>query len=199
MEPFDYPAQPHVRRHGPQGYAAVESFRPWLRDEFAFRCVFCLTRERWEGPIGRFAVDHLRPSSSHPNLERDYDNLLYTCVGCNAIKGSEAVNDPTQVFQISTVAIGDDGVLSPRTTQAAELIELLNLNYPALCHRRQLLIAAIKVFRSHDPELYRRWLSYPGDLPDLSRLRPPEGNARPAGIAQSYFALRERGELDAIY
>lgn len=46
--PFIYPAVPHVRRHGPMGYADVTSFRPWLRDEFSFRCVYCLLREQWD-------------------------------------------------------------------------------------------------------------------------------------------------------
>ncbi len=39
MSPFIYPARPHTRRHGPQGYAGYASYRPWLRDEFSFRCV----------------------------------------------------------------------------------------------------------------------------------------------------------------
>ncbi len=38
-DPFSYPNRPHVRRHGPRGYANYESYRPWLRDEFSFRCV----------------------------------------------------------------------------------------------------------------------------------------------------------------
>jgi hypothetical protein len=37
MTPFSYPTTPHVRRHGPQGYADYASFRPWLRDEFTFK------------------------------------------------------------------------------------------------------------------------------------------------------------------
>jgi hypothetical protein len=45
MTPFDYPAQPHVRRHGPIGYATAESFQPWVRDEFSFRCVYCLRQD----------------------------------------------------------------------------------------------------------------------------------------------------------
>jgi hypothetical protein len=36
MTAFTYPAEPHRRRHGPQGYADAASYRPWLRDEFAF-------------------------------------------------------------------------------------------------------------------------------------------------------------------
>ena len=47
MTAFTYPVEPHLRRHGPQGYADVVSDRPWLRDEFAFRCVYCLLREQW--------------------------------------------------------------------------------------------------------------------------------------------------------
>jgi hypothetical protein len=34
--PFTYPATPEGRRRGPGGYADYESYRPWLRDEFAF-------------------------------------------------------------------------------------------------------------------------------------------------------------------
>ena len=76
MTPFDYPAGPHRRRHGPKGYAAPESFRPWLRDEFAFRCVYCLRRERWEPGLSAFEIDHWKPAAQHPSLALDYDNLL---------------------------------------------------------------------------------------------------------------------------
>ncbi|TVS12285.1 MAG: hypothetical protein EA424_22775 [Planctomycetaceae bacterium] len=58
MVPFDYPAESHARRHGPQGYADYESYRPWLRDEFTFRCVYCLQRERWGQVSGTYHIDH---------------------------------------------------------------------------------------------------------------------------------------------
>jgi hypothetical protein len=44
---FIYPHHPHVRRHSPRGYRDYRSYKPWLRDEFDFRCVYCLWRERW--------------------------------------------------------------------------------------------------------------------------------------------------------
>lgn len=88
MEPFTYPDLPHVRRHSPLGYANADSYRPWLRDEFAFRCVFCLVREQWENPVGRFAVDHLHPRMRYPELAADYDNLLDVCTSCNAVKAA---------------------------------------------------------------------------------------------------------------
>ena len=58
MSPFVYPAQPHRRRHGPRGYAGYESYRDWLRDEFSFRCVYCLNHEQWVIAKGAFAIDH---------------------------------------------------------------------------------------------------------------------------------------------
>ncbi|MEX0819011.1 MAG: hypothetical protein WD070_05450 [Pirellulaceae bacterium] len=56
-EPFLYPTRPHIRRHGPV-YTAYESYRPWLRDEFSFRCVYCLKREQWGVVRGTFDIDH---------------------------------------------------------------------------------------------------------------------------------------------
>jgi hypothetical protein len=43
--PFAYADAPHVRKHGPSGYVRYQSYKDWLRDEFAFRCVYCLERE----------------------------------------------------------------------------------------------------------------------------------------------------------
>jgi hypothetical protein len=49
------------------------------------------------------------------------------------------------------------------------------------------------------PDLYRLLLSFPEDLPDLSTHRPPDGNIRPEGVKQSYFAQQQRGELPETY
>jgi hypothetical protein len=54
---FVYPTTPYSRRHGPLGYTDYKVFKPWLRDEFSFYCVFCLVRERlvpkWPSSIQR--------------------------------------------------------------------------------------------------------------------------------------------------
>jgi hypothetical protein len=42
------------------------------------------------------------------------------------------------------------------------------------------------------------WMSYPTNLPDLSRLRPPI-NTKPEGLLNSYYAQRLRGELPEVY
>jgi hypothetical protein len=80
LAPFRYPLAPVARRHGPSGYLNAQRYKPWLRDEFHFRCVYCLVRERW-CPDGEdaFSVEHYRPRSSSPDEVCRYDNLLYTC------------------------------------------------------------------------------------------------------------------------
>ena len=85
---FTYPATPHPRRHGPRGYTSYHSFKPWLRDEFAFRCVFFLVRERWE-PQGAaaFAVEHLIRRAEAPHMLCAYDILLYACMLCETRRG----------------------------------------------------------------------------------------------------------------
>jgi hypothetical protein len=44
-------------------------------------------------------------------------------------------------------------------------------------------------------EVLRDLLAFPADLPDLAVLRPPDGNVRSDGIADSYFERRRRGDL----
>src|SRR5437660_4231724 len=92
--PFIYPSVPHVRRHGPVGYADYASYRPWLRDEFSFRCVYCLLREQWGRVRAVYAIDHFLAVAHHPTRVTDYDNLIYSCITCNTAKGDRAVPDP---------------------------------------------------------------------------------------------------------
>ena len=85
------------------------------------------------------------------------------------------------------------------TPTGAELIDLCRLNRPLLVSARRRILNLIAVLGdSKAPEAIealREMLSFPADLPNLSRLRPPEGNARPDGIAQSFLERRKRGEL----
>ena len=47
VPPYAYPSKALNRRHGPSGYTDYHSYRPWLEDDFAFRCVYCLKRMVW--------------------------------------------------------------------------------------------------------------------------------------------------------
>lgn len=177
----------------------MESYRPWLRDEFAFRCVYCLDREQWQNSVAKFAVEHFLPVASHPEQRTDYDNLLYACVSCNLIKGRAEVPDPTQVLLAAHLVIHDDGWMEAQTKEAAKLIDKLLLNSEDCRMFRRRWISIIHLAREHSHELYRQLMGYPLDLPDLSRLRPPAGNNRPQGIAESHAARRQRDELSDVY
>ncbi len=62
-----------------------------------------------------------------------------------------------------------------------------------------LWIGIVALAARNDPDLHRRLMGYPDDLPDLRRLQRPGGNSRPEGVAQSALVRRERGELPVIY
>jgi 5-methylcytosine-specific restriction endonuclease McrA len=86
-DPFVYPSGPLKRRHGPRGYADYQNYRPWLRDEFSFRCVYCLLREQWGQMRGGHAIDHFLPVVQYPKRVNNYDNLVYAC-GNRHVKGT---------------------------------------------------------------------------------------------------------------
>jgi hypothetical protein len=198
MSPFAYPAHQHVRRHGPQGYQDIESFRPWLRDEFSFRCVCCLRREAWDQAVS-MEIDHYQPIKQVPQSRLEYDNLLYACSRCNAAKGAQQVPDPIKTLLEGSVTVQADGRIAGHTDEARRLILALRLNGPDAIHFRRLWIEIITMAARFGPDLYGRLMGYPDDLPDLARLRPPAGNTRPEGISQSCLTRRQRNELPAIY
>ena len=198
MTPFVYPDHPHVRRHGPQGYRDLASFRPWLRDEFSFRCVCCLRREAWDRAVS-LEIDHFQPLSHAPGLGLEYDNLLYVCSRCNAAKGAQQIPDPAKALLAGAVTVQADGRIVGHTAEARRLVLALRMNAPDAVHFRRLWIEIVTLAARFAPDLYGRVMGYPDDLPNLARLRPPAGNTRPEGIAQSHFARRERNELPPTY
>jgi hypothetical protein len=170
-----------------------------LRDEFAFRCVYCLTREIWGLLKGIYALDHFLAVVARPDLALEYDNLLYTCVSCNLSKGRQETPDPLSTLLDPDVMVSADGAIQASTPAARKLVDRLGLDRPRLREFRELWIRIVRLAALHDPALLQRLMGYPADLPDLSGLQPPEGNTRPDGIAQSYLARRLRNELPGTY
>lgn len=206
FQPFLYPTAPLFRRHGPQGYIDYQSFKPWLRDEFAFRCAFCLLREHWYRPFGAdlFGVEHLSPRSRAPELECAYDNLLYACITCNSWKGDEwRLLNPMRDGYGNHMRVLSNGSLKGKTKAGKDLIGAVNLNRSELVRFRQEVLEFAQL-ASDNPETeiaiqYRARMTFPDNLPDLASLRPPGGNSRPEGLQSCYFAQRQRGELPASY
>ena len=147
MEPFDYPLAFHQRRHGPRGYSQPESYRPWLRDEFSFRCVYCLIREQWGRVTGEFDVEHFRPQAMNPELASVYENLFYACGRCNGAKGDRVVPDPCKTLTANQVRLLPDGSLEGRTSEADSLLAKLGLNSPQMKRWRLIWIRNVQLAR----------------------------------------------------
>ena len=203
--PFQFSDEPHRRRHGPSGYQAYTGFKPWLRDEFAFRCVYCLERELWyPDREDSFSVDHVVPRSEDSDLIGEYGNLVYACTRCNSSKRELRLLDPTACGFAEHLELGVDGIFVGRTPGGADLIDCLNLNgIPALEVRRSYLrVLRLKEKYPNDPEVHQLYVGafgYPDNMPDLRTLRAPGGNQRSGSELACYFILRQRGDLDEIY
>jgi hypothetical protein len=199
MPAFDYPAIAMARIHGPQGYTGYDSYRAWLRDEFAFRCIYCLSREQWGRTTGEFGLDHFVPQKTKPQLALKYDNLVYACIRCNLTKSAQLVPDPTIELTSGNLRVHPDGTIEGFSVDARTLIDKLDLNGPEIVSWRLLWIRIAELVAEHDAVLFQQIMGFPDDLPDLSRLRPPGGNSRPSGVAESHFARAARGELPLTY
>jgi hypothetical protein len=202
---FQYPMLVHVRRHGPLGYLNYQSYKPWLRDEFQFRCVYCLWRERWHS-VGEdaFGVEHLQPRAEAPDRIGDYDNLVYACCRCNSMKvDAPCILNPCEQAYGLHLEVLPDGAIQGLTAQGRELIEICQLARPRITQARQRLLTLFRVLQeSQDPRaagLLQHYFGFPSNLPMLSHYHPPGGNSRPDGIAQSCHAQARRGELPAVY
>ena len=199
MTRFEYPPLPHARRHGPAGYRDYGSYRDWLRDEFTFRCAYCLHREQWDNQGGMFQVEHLIPTSVDPSGECDYSNLVYSCTKCNAAKQAiEGLPDPCKVAFDDCLRISADGRIHALNADGEKLKQVLRLDSKQRVEIRYRWIRILQALRTLVPDLYGERMGFPKDLPDLRTKQPPE-NTRPEGALNCYFALRERGELPVTY
>lgn len=197
---FSYPKKRHQRRHGPRGYGEYASYRPWLRDEFQFRCVYCLRRETWMAE-SEFDLDHVTPQTDLPGAANEYTNLAYACHRCNLAKGDSRLPDPWRTAYGIHIGVNEDGSIVELTKAGHRLVQVLGLDQPDLNTLRARLLGVLGFLssRAEGSDLMRKWLAFPANLPDLARLRPPLGNSRPRGVRQSAFERRRRGELPDIY
>jgi hypothetical protein len=196
---FEYPTSPHARRHGPGGYKNYGSYRDWLRDEFTFRCVYCLHREQWYSRSGTFHIDHFVPVSIDPEGKCEYSNLLYACATCNEAKQDIlGVPDPCKVAFHQCLRITDEGRVQALNQHGEKLKQVLLLDSESNVRYRSRMMRTLDALEKADAALYREYMSFPEDLPDLRIKRVPE-NKKPDGAVNCYFALRESAQLPATY
>ncbi len=197
-EPYCYPSRPHRRRHGPAGYSSYESYRPWLEDEFNFRCLYCLKRMDW-APTDVWAVDHLIPQEEAADLASHYDNLVLACHCCNRQKSSHRVPDPCQVAYGLCLRVESSGQITPLNATGKRLVDTIRLNHEKYVKERAKMIKLLGLTKEHDEVLFEFLMGVPSRLPDLAKLKPPGGNHRPEGVSDSFFARQARGVLPTTY
>jgi hypothetical protein len=199
MMGFEYPIELHTRRHGPTGYESYESYRDWLRDEFTFRCVYCLHRERWYGRGATFHIDHFSPQSDDPGGRCDYENLLYACATCNeAKKAILGIPNPCAVSFGDCLRILPDGHIEALNGDGEKIRQSLRLDSESNVRYRSRWMRVLETLQMINPVLYQEFMGFPEDLPNLQKKRVPN-NTKPEGATNCYFALRERGVLPVTY
>lgn len=197
--PYRYPTEAKERRHGPTGYKDFHAYRPWLDDEFHFRCVYCLKRQKW-ARTDVWSVDHRVPQSDAPERECDYENLVLTCQWCNNRKLALSVPDPVAVAYGNCLRVDDaTGEVRFLNDDGEILIRVLKLNHPDQVRTRMDNLRRLEIFARIAPDEWKRMMSFPEDLPNLRRKIPPTGNTRPVGLDESFYELRQRGELPEVY
>ena len=173
--PYRYPMQAHSRRHGPAGYKDYRDYRPWLEDEFLFRCVYCLKRQKWSR-TDVWSLDHLKPKSEYPELECDYNNLILTCQWCNNRKLADSVPDPMAVAYGNCLQVKDDSGEVRSLNQDGEiLIRVLKLNSPEQVHTRLNTLRILNTLAKSNPVHWKSMMGFPDHLPVLRRKSPPSG------------------------
>lgn len=207
MQPYAFPPGPHTRRHGPYGYTDYTAYKDWLRDEFQFRCAFCLHREKWErGGWRDFHIDHIIPQSIDKGKYCTYENLLYSCKSRNVSKSDRVMPDPSRHDYSTNYKFEDDGTATPTSDFGDLYIAVLKLNEPYLVNYRRDWIRQIRMFEELLPDLdeddrrfgLTRFFGYPDDIPDL-RSKRPVGNSKPNGVNDTYFLKLSRVEIEPYY
>lgn len=136
----------------PLQYRDYADYRPLLRQDFTYRCAYCLMHEYYLGGESGCCIDHHRPVHGlfgRPDLITNYTNLYWCCRECNENKGDiwpsiEDYNaglrfiDPCQPEDDHDLhwKVLADGVLQPLTTTGLYTIQHLKLWRPFLQHHR---------------------------------------------------------------
>jgi 5-methylcytosine-specific restriction endonuclease McrA len=122
-------------------------YKRYLRRDFFFCCGYCTLSEA-ESQGLRMTIDHYEPRTARPELENDYNNLMYACDECNIRKGSlspppEARQDGYRFFRPDQDVRADHferkGVrVEHKTTTGEWSILSLSLNRKSLLRLREL-------------------------------------------------------------
>jgi len=67
-------------------YKNYSSFKKYIVKDFNNRCGYCDDLDKFNGGKNNYQIDHLKPKKKFPDLEVNYNNLVYSCPFCNRAK-----------------------------------------------------------------------------------------------------------------
>jgi len=127
------------RRKTKKKFSDYRKYKPWLREDFKYACVYCSIHEGEFGGFHNFHVEHFKPKSKFPTLETEYINLLYACWRCNSFKGEDWPSNnplksgrgylnPCKYDYEEYFIIDKDEVITGKVKVVTYMIERLHLN-----------------------------------------------------------------------
>lgn len=127
--------------------ANYRAYKENLRFDFYYSCCYCTIMEIEAAGVG-FTIDHYYPKKHSPELEKDYNNLMWSCERCNNYKsdfypdeddisrGHEVIRpdheDPQDHFTVNQYR------LKGKTSKGGFNIERLDLNRAHLRRLRKI-------------------------------------------------------------
>ena len=127
-------------------YKTHSSYKKYLQEDFKHRCAYCNMLDEIIEPKP-FEIDHFIPRNTFknikPELEYDYQNLMYACPKCNVNKGDNYKGDinndkiengffynPVEVDYNDIFYRNEYGGISSEDEKGNEMILTLNLYNP---------------------------------------------------------------------
>jgi hypothetical protein len=127
--------------------SGYKDYLPVLRRDFLYSCAYCTITEA-EAKAKGMSIDHYEPVTARPDLEHEYNNLMYVCEVCNSLKGDRTPPESARNAGIRFFKADEDvrsehfkpsGMRVEGTTKAGEYtVDAVDLNREGLRRIRAL-------------------------------------------------------------
>lgn len=97
-----------VRSYHGVAYRTKTTNKKHLAEDFSHRCAYCDDLDALSSSYRSYQVEHFAPFSKFPDLEFNYDNLLYACPWCNRAKWDIWPSDKPDMS-----VVGNEGFIDP--------------------------------------------------------------------------------------
>lgn len=80
---------PPERNYTGKKLSDYRQYKDFLARDFKNRCGYTHCLDFWFGGKTNFQIDHFKPKSKFPDLETEYNNLVYSCSYVNRAKSND--------------------------------------------------------------------------------------------------------------